>query len=233
MAIDKKKAPPIVKIGIILVCLLLVLSFIPWGGLGFFTGPAQNGAPGTGTLDAIAARHTPQITGLEGLLASQPTSYTVLMQLGHAYYDWAAEVMTATAAPRGSDRPLWLAAVSFYEQALALDATVPGDITDAAIARYYSGDIAGAIELIGTALEIDPNFAPAHFNAGIFHEAAGQVNEALAAYRRYLELDPQGTGPGSLTMAQNAVARLSAATPTPTPTPVPTPTVGATPAPTP
>jgi len=223
MAIDKKKAPAIIRIGIIVVCAILVLSFIPWGGLGLFTGPTQNGVPGTGTLDAIAARHTPQVVGLEGLLASQPASYTVLMQLGHAYYNWAAEVMTATAIPMGSDRPLWLAAVSFYDQALALNSTIPGDITDAAIARYYSGDTAGAIELIGTALGVDPNFAPAHFNAGIFYESAGQVSEALAAYSRYLELDPQGTGPGSLTMAQNAIARLSAATPTVEATPAPTP----------
>lgn len=223
MAIDKRKAPAVVKIGIIIVCLLLVLAFIPWGGLGLFTGPGPGGVSGTGTLDAIAARHAPRVAGLEMVLASQPASYTVLMQLGHTYYDWAAEIMTAPAVPPGSDRPLWLAAVSFYDQALAINATVPGDITDAAIARYYAGDTAGAIELIATALEIDPNFAPAHFNAGIFYEAAGRVSEALAAYQRYLELDPQGVGPGSLTMAQNAIARLSAVTPTVEVTPAPTP----------
>lgn len=224
MAINKKNASPVIRIGIIVVAGLLVLSFIPWGGLGVFSNSGARDASGTqGNLDAIANKYAPRISSLEQMLESQPTSYTVLVQIGHAYSGWGDEVKTSPAGRIGADRPLWLAAVAYYDRALALNATIPPDLTDAAIARFYSGDTAGAIELVERVWKINPDFAPAYFNAGIFYESAGRSEAAIASFKRYLELDPKGQGPGDPDVARDAISRLSAATGTVEGTPAPKP----------
>ncbi len=213
MAINKKKASPGIRIGIIVVAGLLVLSFIPWGGLGVFSNSGSQGGSGTqGELDAIASKYAPRVSGLERMLASEPTSYTVLVQIGHAYSGWGGEVQSSSAGAIEADRPLWLSAVVFYDRALAVNATIPPDLTDAAIARFYSGDTAGAIERIESVWEIDPDFAPAYFNAGIFYESAGRLSDAIASFERYLELDPEGQGPGDPDFARTALTRLGEAT---------------------
>jgi len=226
MAISRNKRSNLLKVGIAVICAILVLSFIPWGGLGVFNQTPTNGQV---SLEALASRHQPGITLLEGQLASDPASYTVLVGLGRAYSVWASDVMRAnTTSQAGYESTLWLSANSYFERALAVDSTVPSDMTDAAIARFYSGDTAGAIELVDQVRAIAPDFAPAYFNAGIFYESAGRTTEAVSAYQRYLQLDPQGTGPGNPAAALSSISRLSAATPTVGATTPPAPTAGAT-----
>ena len=50
-----------------------------------------------------------------------------------------------------------------------------------------------AIKLYDKALETDPKFADAHFNLAMAHEALGDRTRAKRHWKRYLELDPEGT----------------------------------------
>lgn len=223
MAINKKKMSTPLRVGVVIICLMLVVTLIPWGALGLFGN--NNNRSNPGSQEAIASRHRPGIDMLQAQLASDPTSYTVLVGIGRAHSVWASEVMMADTAGVGSDATIWLSAVTYFDRALEVAADNPVDMTDASIARYYSGDLDGAIELVEAVWAIDPDFAPSYFNAGIFFEAAGRTTEAIAAFTRYLELDPQGAGPGDPSFARSEIARLSAL-----PT---TPAVGATVPPTP
>ncbi len=222
MAINKQRMSTSFRVAIVIICLMLVVTLIPWGALGIF---GNNNRNVPGSQDAIASRHRPGVEMLQAQLASDPTSYTVLVGIGRAYSVWASEVMMADTAGVGSDSTIWSSAATYFDRALEVAADNPADMMDASIARYYSGNVAGAIELAEAVWAIDPEFAPSYFNAGIFFETAGRTADAIAAYTRYLELDPQGTGPGDPSVAQAAIARLSAV--------VTTPAVGATVPPTP
>lgn len=212
MAINKQKASPVVKVGIIVVSLLLVLSFtLPLLGGNLFSGSSNNSSSTSGTsgkLDSIAAKYTGSITGYEQQLASEPTSYTVLVNLANTYYDWGSEIRQANITD-GSDKPMWLAAVTYYDRALEAKPGDPSVTTDAAISHYYAGDLAKAIVLVEPIMKSDPTFAPAFFNAAIFYDSAGDTAKATAAANTYLKLDPNGQS-GSPTYAKSIADKGSA-----------------------
>lgn len=212
MAINKKKASPIVKIGIWVISGALVLSFtLPLLADSLTASRTGSSATGTqGQLDALATQYGGTVSSLEQSLASEPTSYTVLVNLGNTYFDWG--MGTEQAAPNtGGSRPMWNSAVLYYDRALAVQAGDPNVSTDAAIAHYYSGDLAGAVELIDGVVAANPDFAPGHFNAAIFYEAAGRNADALAAANKAIELDPEGQS-GNQTVLTDIISRVSAAT---------------------
>ncbi|MDP2233739.1 MAG: hypothetical protein Q8K89_08895 [Actinomycetota bacterium] len=213
MAINKKKASPIVKIGIIAVSALIVLSFLPWASLGLLTANSGSGQTG-GQLETIAAGYTGSVSAFEQSLASDPTSYTVLVNLGNTYFDWGIEIKQAKIA--GADKPVWLSATLYYDRALALQPGDPAVSTDAAIAHYYSGDTAKAIELVEPIMTDAPTFAPAFFNAALFYDTAGLTTEAAAAANTYIALDPSGNS-GDPELAKSIAAKGSGVVPTSTP----------------
>ncbi|MHB9002751.1 MAG: tetratricopeptide repeat protein [Coriobacteriia bacterium] len=208
MAINKKKASPIVRIGIWAISAMLVLSFtLPLliDSLNGSTGTTDNA--GSGQLDAAAAQYGPTIQALEQQLASEPTSYTVLSNLGNTYFDWGMDAEQAS-PNTGASRPMWTSAVVYYDRAIDVQ---PGDanlMTDAAISHYYSGDAAGAVELIDTVIAANSEFAPGYFNGAIFYEAVGRTTDALAAARKALELDAGGQS-GDPQVMNDLIARVS------------------------
>jgi Tfp pilus assembly protein PilF len=54
------------------------------------------------------------------------------------------------------------------------------------------GRLAQANQLATEAAALDPNLADAYVIIGGVHQDNGQTREAKAAYRRYLQLAPQG-----------------------------------------
>jgi tetratricopeptide (TPR) repeat protein len=88
------------------------------------------------------------------------------------------------------------AAVGEHEQAEELLEAAVADFPDSAVAwnelgilRRRDGRLAEAEKAYGRALEADPDYALAHRNRGILLDLyLGRPAEALAHYRRYLEL---------------------------------------------
>jgi tetratricopeptide (TPR) repeat protein len=213
MAINKRKASPMLKVGIIAISVLMVLAFtLPLLSPDLFSGGTTNpdGTTGTGELEAIAAQYGGSIQTFEAQLASDPTSYTVLVNMGNTYFDWAIETANATGGQTPADRPIWIASASYYDRALAIDSSDPNVGTDASIARYYSGDVAGAIELVEQVIEANPDFAIAHYNAGIFYRAAARDGDAVVAFNTYLELDPDDAQ-GNNARAQQYLSEIQSA----------------------
>ena len=54
------------------------------------------------------------------------------------------------------------------------------------------GDLDAAFASAKRAAAVDPNLADAHLTLGVVYEQRGDVPAAVAAYRRYLELAPDG-----------------------------------------
>lgn len=56
--------------------------------------------------------------------------------------------------------------------------------------RRAMDDLAGAAELYGACVEIDPNFAIAHHNLGLTLKALGNLQDAIPHYQRAIALNP-------------------------------------------
>lgn len=202
MAIDKSRTSPFVKGVIIFVAVSFVLgiagtAFVPLLE-SIFNPSATTGTNGTGsatatdTVNAISAKYSSRIQANDQKLKTDSKNYDVLVDQAQAYHDWANDVMQATQQQGGTDRPLWLLAVDFYDKALAVKPGDPNVMTDMAIAQFYTGDVQAAIATGLAVKKADPKFAQVYFNLGVFYAAAGDNTNAIASYREYVKLAPNG-----------------------------------------
>jgi tetratricopeptide (TPR) repeat protein len=60
-----------------------------------------------------------------------------------------------------------------------------------AAAGVYPRGVSSAIASHRRAIELDPEFAVAHYNRGLILRGQGEPDEAIACYRKAIELDPQ------------------------------------------
>lgn len=226
MALDKKQTKLITKIGIGLVALMLVVAFIPWNSFGFGGGAQDPTGTDGGQLETIASKYTSTIAFNDEALASDPTSYTVLVSQGNTYFDWALEVQQASQT--GADRPMWLSAAVYYGRAVSVQPGDPNVATDYAVSLFYSGDVQSAIGVIEPVLMENPEFAVAFYNAGIFYNAAGRSADAVSAMQTYLSLDPGGQS-GNPEVAQQVIDANASAAGMSTPSATGTPSATSTP----
>jgi serine/threonine-protein kinase len=96
-------------------------------------------------------------------------------------------------------------ALEQVQQAAALDPLSPEAAQTEGLIRYYARDFPGAERALQHAIEIEPNYARAHYVLGRVLEANGQVGAALEATARALAL---ARDPGSSWLAQ--LSRLHA-----------------------
>lgn len=55
---------------------------------------------------------------------------------------------------------------------------------------HARGDLAGARQWFAKAVAADETFAPGHASLGVVHQQLGNINDAIASYRRAIELSP-------------------------------------------
>ena len=224
MAINKAKTSPWMKGFIIFLIFAFVVTIgaasIPSIAQLFTTPPADTTTTATpaATVEQINAQFQPGITALTAAAASDPTSYTAQVNLGNAYFDWAqtlstpaqgaSEISTAAMAAVG---PLWLSSKDAYAKAVKIKAGDPAVETDFAIVTFYSGETTAAIVLVERVVKAKPDFAQAWLNLGVFYGTVGQNAKAIAAFERYVKLDPKGQ---NVSFAQDQIKALKAS-PTP------------------
>lgn len=79
---------------------------------------------------------------------------------------------------------------------------------EAAKKAYKSGAYREAIAELDRAIELDPKGKDLHYNKGLVHEKLGELDLAIAAFKRYSELE---TDTGELEKAIQTVRRLEGA----------------------
>lgn len=213
MAIDKSNTPTWVKVTLIVLIVAFVSSFVVIAANPFGSGTTAttNTQTGANSLSALDQQYQPQVAALTSQLQSQPESYTVLVALGNTYFDWAAgkqQASQTSTAAAGADQPLWIAAKDAYSRALVIRKDESPVRVDYAIAMFYSGDTTGAIAEAEGVIKDDPKFGPAPFNVAIFYRALGQNDKSLAAFQRYLEVDPEGKTGGDPAFAKAQIEEL-------------------------
>jgi len=210
VAINKSNSPMWVKVTLIVLIVAFMASLVTIVANPFQSSSTPPGATPTGASTADS-QYQPQVAGLTAQLQSDPASYTVLVSLGNTYFDWAMakqkESSTSTSSA-GADAPLWISAKDAYARALAVNAKESSVRVDHSITVFYTGDTATAIKLAEDVTKDDPTFGPAYFNLGIFYQNTNDKAKALAAYNKYLELDPQGSKGGNPDYAKQQIEAL-------------------------
>jgi hypothetical protein len=145
MAVDKSRTPLWVKAVIWMISLSFVFGGVVW--LGFGGGGASTAGTGDATTPGggITAQYQPAVDAAVAAVAANPENPDLLAYAGHSYYEWAVALYES--GQQQAAVPLWLAAVSYYDQALAIR---PGDVIllgNKGFALAYADDAGAAAAL--------------------------------------------------------------------------------------
>lgn len=224
MSINKSNTSPGMKVILIILIISFVLLF-SYGGITGFIDLFKNQPATTTTAssgDAVAqikATYGSRITALDTIAASNPTSYTVWVNLANTRYSYAQELSNASqtasaAAPLASQE--WAAARDAFAKAAKIQKLDQGVLSDYSVTQFYSAQtteaVNAAIATAVTGTKRFPTFAPTYYNLGIFYEAIGQTESAIVAFQRYIVLDPKGEG-GDPAYAAQQLKALGASVP--------------------
>jgi Flp pilus assembly protein TadD len=225
VALNKARTSIGVKVLIIILIVAFISLFMYSGIAGIFelfkTSSSTTASSSADPLAAINDRGQSTVAALSTLAASQPTSYTAQVNVANAYFDWAQELsspqagqsqITTTAMAAAIDK--WTQARLAYEAAAKLRKTLDPPVqVDRSIATFYSNDTTTAIKLAREVTVKQPDFAPAWLNLGMFFDSSGKTVFAIAAYTKYVELEPTGQ---SVTYAKDRLKALGASVPSTT-----------------
>lgn len=87
----------------------------------------------------------------------------------------------------------WEQALSAFDRAMELVEGNAVNLFNYAVYASNAGNIELADEFYGKSAEADPEFAPAHLQIGMARARQEDREGAIAAFERYLELEPDGT----------------------------------------
>ena len=160
-------------------------------------------------VDYIDSQYTDYVADLESQLESDPENTETLLATARACSSWGSSVMMLAATDEESSHgtELMQRAIGYYDRYLELD-NASDARSERAMCEYYLGDLETATADLEAVTTDDPEYAPAWYDLGSLYEAQGLTDEAVAAYQKAAELDPddeQGVG-------SNAQARVDSLT---------------------
>lgn len=155
------------------------------------TQPAESARPHPGATDPAAAGLPPglaaRLTELQAAVRKDPASAANWTELGNLFFD-AGRVHEA---------------INAYERSLAI---APGNadvLTDLGIMYRENDAPEKAVDCFRKAFAANPRHENALFNAGVvLYNDLGRKDEALAAWRRLLALNPQARAPDGRTVLE-------------------------------
>jgi tetratricopeptide (TPR) repeat protein len=107
----------------------------------------------------------------------------------------AIEISSRPHKPHPQRRQDWKILTDFNGEAsepiTLIDPLTAAAYTDRALARYYQGDIEGAIADCERAMAIDPGLADAYNNRGAARSAQGDLDGAMTDFDRAIKINPQ------------------------------------------
>ena len=101
-------------------------------------------------------------------------------------------------------------AIGYYDEYLADNAGAKSALVDRAICVFYTGDHASAIAALEDLTQnVDPGFAPAWANLGMFYENDGRTDDARQAYETAIEAAGDADAYGVRDYAQGRLDALN------------------------
>ncbi|MDY0340097.1 MAG: hypothetical protein RBS17_02630 [Coriobacteriia bacterium] len=165
MAVDKSNTPTWMKT----VIIVLIITFglggvgIAAAGSGLFGSPSTDPEAAAVSGGTINDQYQPRVDAAVAALSASPGNADIMIQVGHAYFEWA-QAIYQSGQPTASI-PTWLAAVSYYDQTLAIDPENDIALGNRAFALAYASDsratdalrafIDGAADNEGLAVQVE------------------------------------------------------------------------------
>lgn len=162
-------------------------------------------------VDYVDSQYTDYVADLESQLEGDSENAETLLATARACSSWGTSVMmlAATDDEESHGTELVQRAIDYYDRYLALDNASDARV-ERAMCEYYLGDAETATADLEAVTADDPEYATAWYDLGMLYEGQGLSDDALAAYQKAVELDPddeQGVG----TNAQSRVDALTGA----------------------
>lgn len=184
------------KVVIVLFIVVFALSTLA-GALASVFQSAQNQSVEY-NVDYIDSQYTDYVADLESKLEGDPENAETLLATARACSSWGTSVLmlAATDDEQSHGTELVERALGYYDRYLELD-NASDARTERAMCEYYLGDVETATADLEAVTNDDPEYALAWYDLGLLREAQGLSDEALAAYQKAVELDPddeQGVG---------------------------------------
>jgi len=113
----------------------------------------------------------------EQILKKNPNDLSALIELGNLYFDYGQ----------------FQSAINMYQRALKIDPRNSDVRTDLAVSYFNLGVTETAESELQKVIKMNPNHAMAYYNLGIvLWRGKGDLDNALKAFTKYLELQPEG-----------------------------------------
>lgn len=221
MADAKKKkgrrTPTGKEVAVVVVSVIMVISILlPSFSQIFATQSTSSQYPTS--FDDAATRYQPQVDQAKQAVDANPDDKAAELKLAQASYEWG---MYAQAYAGNDDEVdeannLFTEASNAYGRYLDLEGSLDSDeakdaAVDRALCQYYAGDTDKCIEQLKT-LADETNYASAWANLGMMYENQGNTQEAMTAFQKCIEADPDNkAGLKSYSESQLSSLRSSAA----------------------
>ena len=145
-------------------------------------------------VEYVDEQYEPLIADLEAKVAEDPDDMESVLSLANDYSSWGTSVMMLATTDEESTHAddLLEKAMGYYDQYLASDDPENADAArvSRAMCLNYQGDTSAAIEELEGVTQDSPDFAPAWADLGMLYETSGETEDAVAAYEKAIELDP-------------------------------------------
>ncbi len=142
-------------------------------------------------VDYVDSQYTDYVADLESKLEDDPENTETLLSAARATSSWGTSVlMLATTDDETSHgEELIERSIGYYDRYLELD-NASDARCERAMCEYYLGDVESATADLQSVTADDPEYAPAWSYLGVVYETQGMNDEAIEAYQKALELDP-------------------------------------------
>lgn len=152
---------------------------------------ATAGVPDNDTLKDLAEQNASEVKKFEDRLAKDPNNLAALLNLGQIYMNWgySAQYSSSTDEEKDYANGLLNKSVEYFDRYLAIEDSDAVKVQRLS-SQYYLGNTQESLEAMKAITEANPDYPLAWAHLGLFYEWQYDYTNALAAYKKASETDP-------------------------------------------
>lgn len=142
-------------------------------------------------VEYIDSQYSDYVADLESKLEEDPDDAETLLATARACSTWGSyvQMLATTEEESAHGTELLQRAIGYYDRCIELEGASDAR-AERAMCEYYLGDVETAIADLEALTADDPDYANAWYDLGMLYEGQARTEDAVAAYERAAELDP-------------------------------------------
>ena len=143
------------------------------------------------TVETIDENYEGVVADLEAKLEESPDDLDTLVSLGQYCYSWGSGVLMLATDDADTTHGVELLekAIGYYDRALEIE-DAPEVRVNRALCLFYEGRTDDAATALQETTTTFPDYAAGWQGLGAVYESQGKTEDAIAAYEKAIELDP-------------------------------------------